>query len=206
MRKVTLVSPKFDTQTIETSAGTWGELKEEISETLSQFKNVKAVVGETKTTLESKGAHLPTTDFSLYIWPEKTKSGNDIASEIEAVSQMDYNAIRRYGKGKVDCTKSRADIEKSLKRWIKKNHVDTDVQAEVETSHASQEADVENSPSTDAIFETVVDMRDTINSSLDTLEEALKGFVEAVKGCHNGEAKLKEKLNELAIELGLEPA
>ena len=58
-RKVTVWSTQErSTQTIETSAKTWGELKNE----LSNVGNTRAVIRETRNTLESGQAQLPNQD------------------------------------------------------------------------------------------------------------------------------------------------
>jgi len=65
-RKVTIWSTQERaTQTIETSAKTWGELKKE----LSNVGNTRAVIRETSNTLESGGAKLPDQDFTLFLYP-----------------------------------------------------------------------------------------------------------------------------------------
>lgn len=70
----------FSTETnekkeITTTASTWGALKTELSAQGLSTSNMKGMVKETKTTLESDGAILPTTPFTLFITPTKVKSG-----------------------------------------------------------------------------------------------------------------------------------
>lgn len=70
----------FSTETnekkeINTTAATWGALKTELSAQGLSTSNMKGMVKETKTTLESDGAILPTTTFTLFITPTKVKSG-----------------------------------------------------------------------------------------------------------------------------------
>ena len=74
-RKVTVWSTQErSTQTIETSAKTWGELKNE----LSNVGNTRAVIRETRNTLESGQAQLPNQDFTLFLYPEKVRSGRTV--------------------------------------------------------------------------------------------------------------------------------
>jgi argininosuccinate lyase len=61
---------------ITTSAATWEQLQRDLHSQGVPFRDMKAVIGETQVTLESRGAQLPTTDFSLFLVPEKVKSGN----------------------------------------------------------------------------------------------------------------------------------
>lgn len=70
----------FSTETnekkeISTSATTWGALKQELSAAGFSVNNMKGMVKETKTTLESDGAVLPSETFTLFITPSKVKSG-----------------------------------------------------------------------------------------------------------------------------------
>jgi len=73
-RSVTIYSTQSkSSQTIETSASTWGELRSELSGT----KNVRAVVRETRNSLEGASSKLPNNDFTLFLYPERVKSGNE---------------------------------------------------------------------------------------------------------------------------------
>jgi hypothetical protein len=62
-------------QVIETNAGTWAELQRELTTAGVRFSGMKAVIGENRNTLESAQAILPTSGFSLFLMPIKTKSG-----------------------------------------------------------------------------------------------------------------------------------
>jgi hypothetical protein len=66
-----------DGKVITTEARTFGELKNDLQANGILFNNesMKAVIGETRTTLELDGAILPETDFGLFLFPKKTKSG-----------------------------------------------------------------------------------------------------------------------------------
>jgi len=73
-RTVTIYSTQAkSSQTIETSAKTWGELKSEMPNT----GNVRAVIRETRNTLGSSSTELPNQDFTLFMYPERVKSGNE---------------------------------------------------------------------------------------------------------------------------------
>lgn len=85
-RKVTIWSTQErSTQTIETSAKTWGELKNE----LSNVGNTRAVIRETRNTLESGQAQLPNQDFTLFLYPEKVRSGRTV--KIQKVKEDDWD-------------------------------------------------------------------------------------------------------------------
>lgn len=74
MRKITVVSTQTDDVfDIESSAETWGELMR--NDRLSGAGRMRAMVRETRNTLESPEAILPAGDFTLYLSPTKVKSG-----------------------------------------------------------------------------------------------------------------------------------
>jgi hypothetical protein len=60
---------------VTTIAQTWEELKTELIQQNVNLSNVKAIIGETRVTLESNSAILPEGNFNLYLLPKKTKSG-----------------------------------------------------------------------------------------------------------------------------------
>tara|TARA_Y100001951_G_C11234403_1_gene236562 strand:+ start:394 stop:900 length:507 start_codon:yes stop_codon:yes gene_type:complete len=73
-RKITVYSTQAkSSQTIETSATTWGELKAE----MSNVGNVRAVIRETRNSLDTPSAKLPDQDFTLFMYPQRVKSGNE---------------------------------------------------------------------------------------------------------------------------------
>lgn len=74
MRTVTI----FDTQSSSTrthssNATTWGQLKRE----LGIGDNTKGVLRQGKQTLQSSEAELPESDFFIFLFPDKVKSGFD---------------------------------------------------------------------------------------------------------------------------------
>lgn len=76
MIKVTIFSTKgLDKKVIETSATTWGELREEVSE-FYDMDNLQATENVNRTDLVHDTAILPTSDFRLFLRPIKTKSGS----------------------------------------------------------------------------------------------------------------------------------
>lgn len=75
MRKVTIYSTKTKAQqVIETGVNTWGELKQLINPEMG-VSSAKCMVRENRTTLESNEAILPTSDITIFVYPEKVKSG-----------------------------------------------------------------------------------------------------------------------------------
>lgn len=93
MRKITIVSTNTDQVfDVESSAETWGELKRE-SSISNVSSGMKAMIRETKNTLESDQAILPQGDFVLYLTPSKVKSGwsSDDLSDFEELIEMAEN-------------------------------------------------------------------------------------------------------------------
>lgn len=80
MRNVTVYSTSGKTNVkIESGATTFGELTPQLRENGFNLDGMKAVVGETKVTLEADGAVLPDGEFKLFLMPLKTKSGADMS-------------------------------------------------------------------------------------------------------------------------------
>lgn len=78
-RKVTVYSTtgKRAEQLENVTSAEWLELQGVLKEVGIPFSGMKAVVGETRVTLESEKAVLPEGDFTLFLMPVKTKSGAD---------------------------------------------------------------------------------------------------------------------------------
>lgn len=62
-------------QVINTNATTWEGLQNELSQNGVNYSGMRAVVGESQVTLESSQAILPQEDFTLFLMPQKVKSG-----------------------------------------------------------------------------------------------------------------------------------
>lgn len=60
---------------VSTDVPTWGELQAVLSSNNIPFSGMSVVIGETQVTLESSAAHLPEQDFTLFMMPQKVKSG-----------------------------------------------------------------------------------------------------------------------------------
>lgn len=76
MRQVTVYSTVGQNRkTLSTNVATWGELQNELVAESINFSGMKVVIGETQLTLESPQAILPDSDFTLFMMPQKVKSG-----------------------------------------------------------------------------------------------------------------------------------
>lgn len=100
--KVKVFSTQTGEKTIETSAKTWGELQQDLSANNVPYNKMKAVVGETKMTLEAAGAVLPEAGFTLFLMNKKTKAGLDS----EELTAMSYRELRGAIKKILDKKKS----------------------------------------------------------------------------------------------------
>lgn len=102
--KVTVFSTKGAKKSvIETSATTWGALKDQLENKGIPVNNMRAIIGETKVTLESSAAILPVDfDFTLFLSPTKVKSGCARTREecyefIKNARAKDINAKNYFG-------------------------------------------------------------------------------------------------------------
>lgn len=95
--KVTVFSTKGKKRsTVETTAQTWGQLKEDLLREGVDTQGLKSIIGETQLSLESNKAVLPDYDFVLFLSPIKVKSGVDINPET-----MSYKECKTYIKNEV---------------------------------------------------------------------------------------------------------
>jgi hypothetical protein len=86
-REITIFTTKGEKIKIQSSATTWGELKSVVENKGFDMNQFKALESVNRTSLESSIAILPTTAFTLFISPIKTKSGVDY-------NNMNYNDLR----------------------------------------------------------------------------------------------------------------
>lgn len=101
MKKVTVYSSNLGNgKTIETSATTFGALQTDLKSDGIYTDNMRAVIGETKVTLEHPDAALPEGDFKIFLLPIKTKSGNvtrkelyEIIKDLKKKRGVDYVGI-----------------------------------------------------------------------------------------------------------------
>lgn len=84
---------------ITTSATTWGELQNEISDLITG--DVEAVVKPGNITLRANDSTLPEGDFNVYLIPKKNKAGydaddfvDDIAEEVERFQGAQLQALK----------------------------------------------------------------------------------------------------------------
>ena len=88
MRNITVYSTSNGTSRIESAATTWAELKSDMVSLGISSSNMKAIIGETRTTLESSMSVLPEGDFKLFLTPVKTKSGGSYRELRKKISEL----------------------------------------------------------------------------------------------------------------------
>lgn len=72
-------------QTVYSSAATWGELKQQQTDIAAKSMGMKALIREGKIELTNDQQALPEGDFNLYLILEKNNSGiSDVAALIDA--------------------------------------------------------------------------------------------------------------------------
>lgn len=88
-KKVSVYSGTGSVKQIEFNGTKWSELRSVLSNNGISYNSgaMKAIVGETENTLESDDAVVPTTDFTLFLLPQKVKSGYDEDSYEESYDE-----------------------------------------------------------------------------------------------------------------------
>ena len=78
MRTIRVISTQSDrAQSVESAASTWGELQSALSGIISNVNDMKAIVRETRVSLESPEALLPEGNFTVILSMKKIASGNE---------------------------------------------------------------------------------------------------------------------------------
>jgi hypothetical protein len=78
MRTIRVISTQSDrAQSVESAASTWGELQSALSGIISNVNDMKAIVRETRVSLESSEAQLPEGNFTVILSMKKIASGNE---------------------------------------------------------------------------------------------------------------------------------
>ena len=166
--------------TIQIEAATWGELKQELTNRNIQTDSMKAVVGETRVTLESPHAQLPEGDFTLYLMPVKNKSGSrfadmafqDLRKEMKAIFAVDATAKEFFTDGSKNWTQlSKVTIISKLEDY--------------------------NEPTIKEVIEEVVE--EVIEEKKEVIERTIE-IVESVKEHKEVDEKVEEEVKEEVAE------
>ncbi|MHA1199671.1 MAG: hypothetical protein ACTSQF_10125 [Candidatus Heimdallarchaeaceae archaeon] len=125
-RKVTLkVTSQKDLIKIESDARTFGELKKGVKEV--KWDGMRVVERSTKNTLDMDEAILPAGDFTLFLVPEKVKSGGNKKAGKKKLKDVDgasYNDLRSHASflnsmkaAKIAMNGGTEDLRKAVKAY-----------------------------------------------------------------------------------------
>jgi len=196
IRTITVHSPQSagDEQYIETDVQTWGDLKPLI--TNFSTNNIRAVVRDTRNSLESNQALLPEGEFTLFLYHKQVKSG--IANNIEDIyTRMTLGELRKViRKRKAMRTESRdpSVLRYKIRAYDKKHGVDNsllivskeDLKADTTQSLANSEPVVSTASSdqyrennqNDAIITAIKELQDNFNNAFNvTIRRIQKGGI-----------------------------
>ena len=73
--KIKVYSTHMGEREVESTAQTWGDLQLDLTKNNIKYDNMKAVIGETKLSMDSVTSQVPRENFTLFLMPMKTKSG-----------------------------------------------------------------------------------------------------------------------------------
>ena len=134
---------------IETDVTSLGELSGVLNshDYELDLENMKAIVGQTKATLESFDSVLPEGNFTLFLMPTKTKSGtvdsstalySEIRDAIKNIISNDASAYEHFNSGKSYTNKGSAILRDLLQSWYDRSSVTymSAVEPEVESMSA----------------------------------------------------------------------
>ena len=127
-RKVTLkVTSQKDLIKVDSEARTFGELKKEVKEV--KWDGMRVVERSTKNTLDMDEATLPAGEFTLFLVPEKVKSGGNKKAGKKKLKDVDgasYNDLRSHASflnsmkaAKIAMNGGTEDLRKAVKAYYK---------------------------------------------------------------------------------------
>ncbi len=101
-RTITIYSQATNqTKEITTSATTWGQIKAEVSKAINApLETVKAIVRETRNTLDNDDAKLPEGAFTIFLLPVKVKSGGRLPLKKKTTVKKVKKPAKKVGKSK----------------------------------------------------------------------------------------------------------
>lgn len=105
------------TEIPNSKATTWKELQGEFKEFGINFDKMKVIVGETKNTLEADIALVPSTNYTVYLYPIKVKAGSertDLFDKIKAWVGKDESRKQKFIVDGNNMTRLSTDVLKKL--------------------------------------------------------------------------------------------
>lgn len=86
MRQIKIVSASKGSKTLQSSATSWGQLKDAISSDYPDIDKMNVVIKETKTALVLDESVLPEGDFQIFLAPKNIKAGG--LSRVEVLTKL----------------------------------------------------------------------------------------------------------------------
>ncbi len=173
-------------KTIQSQSTKWGALQRDLEGYGVQHDGMKAIVGETRNTLESSEAQLPEGDFTLYLMQKKSKAGltDDQIDAMEykvcrttikgiiADAGKDKDEITRrklaFSDGSKNYTQTKVPVMKmNLKKWFR-SLLDTTTKPVEEVEKVEEVVEVAEKNVAD-IVDSVKDDKETESESIDAL-------------------------------------
>jgi len=197
-RTVTIYSTqgRGQSQTIETDAKTWGELRPKIEFNTS---NVRAVVRENRTTLEANDAVLPEEEHTIFLYPTKVKSGAGTAIQ-DKYSGMTLAELKREVKKRKSMSTGSSNpviLRGKLRQHDKRNGNSSDCAPIVE----SKVADI---PPTKDLY--VFNSDDSLVKVVKNLQKGFnKTFDDTLRGIQDqgvSQVALEQDAEKIAEEIG----
>jgi hypothetical protein len=148
MRKIKIYSTATGIALHDSSATTWGQLKNELESKGYSVSNMTAVENKNNSNLELDEANLPDGEFVLMLAPKKTKSGGLSYSEIRLKIKQAFEddreaANEHFNAGKNYTNKSKDELESLLSSWenrYEEEEYEEDYDNEEDESHLLESA------------------------------------------------------------------
>lgn len=125
MRKVKVYSTAFGLKAVNSTATTWGELQDDLSNNDIRFSDMNAVENVGNTTLVLNEARLPEGEFVLMLTPQRTKSGSNYkevrATVVEIITKYGVPAKDHFNQGKNYTNKSADELMALIVIWNEKH-------------------------------------------------------------------------------------
>lgn len=168
---------------ISSSAVTWGDLKNELTNQGITTSNMRVFIGQNQTELSINSALLPDSDeFDLFLTPKKNKSGLRSRQECYTIAKKaraEYDEAIDYFPSYSSMTTE--ELNDAVDSWFEYLKSLEEVVEETETIDISQ-------------------IIEDLNTSKDKIQEA----IEVLEGLENNKRDLRSKYNSIVSQLASE--
>jgi hypothetical protein len=168
---------------ISSSAVTWGDLKNELTDQGITTSNMRVFIGQNQTELSVNSALLPDSDeFDLFLTPKKNKSGlrsREVCYTIAREARDEYDEAINYFPSYSSMTTEK--LNEAVDSWFEYLDSLEEVVEETETIDISQ-------------------IIEDLNTSKDKIQEA----IEVLEGLEGNKKDLRSKYNSIVSQLDSE--